>query len=178
MEPMDEESFSKNESLIRPPYLPQSECPELNEPVDAVYTWVNGSDPEFLRSLKETYLGLETHSLDTSPQRYQGLHHYLSFSFYNEILIHWKFEILDFNQLKYSLRSIEMFAPWIRKIFIVTNGQIPYWLKLENQRVDVIPHSEIFTRQSDLPTFSSRAIESHLHRIPGLRKSLNKILYS
>ena len=100
------------------------------------------------------------------------------FSFYNEILTHLKFGILDFNQLKYSLRSIEMFAPWIRKIFIVTNGQIPNWLNLENQRVDVIPHSEIFTRQSDLPTFSSRAIESHLHRIPGLRKSLNKVLYS
>ena len=68
-----------------------------------------------------------------------------------------------------------MFAPWIRKIFIVTNGQIPNWLKLENQRVEVISHSQIFTQQSDLPTFSSRAIESHLHRIPGLRKSLNKI---
>ena len=69
-----------------------------------------------------------------------------------------------------------MFAPWIRKIFIVTNGQIPNWLMLENQRVDVIPHSKIFTKQSDLPTFSSTAIESHLHQIPGLRKSLNKIL--
>lgn len=75
MEPINEEIFSKNESLIRPSYLPQSECPELNEPVDAVYTWVNGSDPEFLRSLEETDLGLETHSLDTSPQRYQGLLH-------------------------------------------------------------------------------------------------------
>ena len=78
--------------------------------------------------------------------------------------------ILDFNQLKYSLRSIEMFAPWIRKIFIVTSGQIPKWLKLENTRVAIVSHSEIFTNQSDLPTFSSRAIESHLHRISGLRK--------
>ena len=69
-----------------------------------------------------------------------------------------------------------MFAPWIRKIFIVTNGQIPNWLMLENQRADIIPHSEIFKNQSDLPTFSSRAIECHLHRIPGLRKSLRKYL--
>ena len=65
-----------------------------------------------------------------------------------------------------------MYAPWIRKIFIVTNGQIPEWINLANQRVSVIKHSEIFTEQSDLPTFSSRAIESHLHRIPGLRKNL------
>ena len=67
-----------------------------------------------------------------------------------------------------------MFAPWIRKIFIVTNGQIPNWLKLENQRVDVITHSEIFTDQSDLPTFSSTAIESNVHRIRGLRKKFEQ----
>ena len=72
-------------SLNRPLYLPQFECSELSEAVDAVYTWVNGSDPEFLRSLEETDLGLETHSLDTSPQRYEGLIYSLSFLFDNEI---------------------------------------------------------------------------------------------
>ena len=36
----------------------------------------------------------------------------------------------------YSLRSIEMYAPWIRKIFIVTNGQKPFWLNLDNERQD------------------------------------------
>ena len=69
-----------------------------------------------------------------------------------------------------------MFAPWIRKIFIVTNGQIPKWLKLENQTVQVIAHSEMFTEQSDLPTFSSVAIETHLHRIPGLRNVFDKLI--
>ena len=43
---------------------------------------MNGSDPVFLRSFEETDLGLETHPLDKSPQRYQGLLH--SFSFDNE----------------------------------------------------------------------------------------------
>ena len=62
-----------------------SECPEMSEPVDAVYTWVNGSDPEFLRSLKETDLGSVTHSLDTSPQRYKGLLYNFSFSFDHDI---------------------------------------------------------------------------------------------
>ena len=28
-------------------------CPEISEPVDIVYTWVNGSDPDFLRQLQE-----------------------------------------------------------------------------------------------------------------------------
>ena len=68
-----------------------------------------------------------------------------------------------------------MFAPWICKIFIVTNGQIPKWLKLENQRVTIIPHDQIFLQQSDLPTYSSRAIESNVHRIPGLRKVIAQI---
>jgi hypothetical protein len=33
----------------------------------------------------------------------------------------------DNQELKYSLRSIEKYAGWVRKIFIVTNGQLPNW---------------------------------------------------
>ncbi|XP_028409646.1 N-acetylglucosamine-1-phosphotransferase subunits alpha/beta-like [Dendronephthya gigantea] len=76
----------------------------------------------------------------------------------------------DNQELRYSLRSIEKFAPWVRQIFIVTNGQIPNWLNLDNPRIKIITHAEIFTNQSHLPTFSSPAIESHLHKIPGLSK--------
>lgn len=76
----------------------------------------------------------------------------------------------DNQELRYSLRSVEKYAPWVRMIFIVTNGQIPSWLNLDNPRVKVITHSEIFTNNSHLPTFSSPAIESHLHKIPGLSK--------
>ena len=36
----------------------------------------------------------------------------------------------DNNELRYSLRSLAKFAPWIRHVYIVTNGQIPYWLDL------------------------------------------------
>lgn len=76
----------------------------------------------------------------------------------------------DNQELRYSLRSVEKHAPWVRKIFIVTNGQIPFWLNLENPRIKIVTHSEIFTNKSHLPTFSSPAIESHLHKIPGLSK--------
>ncbi|XP_066447509.1 N-acetylglucosamine-1-phosphotransferase subunits alpha/beta [Eleutherodactylus coqui] len=74
----------------------------------------------------------------------------------------------DNEELRYSLRSIEKHAPWVRHVFIVTNGQIPSWLNLDNPRVTVISHQEIFLNTSHLPTFSSPAIESHIHRIPGL----------
>jgi hypothetical protein len=74
----------------------------------------------------------------------------------------------DNSELQYSLRSVARFAPWIRHIYIVTNGQIPTWLNLDHPRLSVIAHADIFPNKSHLPTFSSPAIEAHLHRIPGL----------
>ena len=74
----------------------------------------------------------------------------------------------DNEELKYSLRSVEKHAPWVRNIFIVTNGQIPSWLNLDNPRLKLVTHEELFLNKSHLPTFSSPAIEAHLHRIPGL----------
>jgi len=72
--------------------------------------------------------------------------------------------------LLYSLRSIERYAPWVRRIYLVTNGQIPRWLNLDHPRLKVITHDMIFVNKSHLPTFSSPAIEAHLHRIPGISK--------
>ncbi|XP_051911382.1 N-acetylglucosamine-1-phosphotransferase subunits alpha/beta isoform X2 [Hippocampus zosterae] len=74
----------------------------------------------------------------------------------------------DNEELRYSLRSVEKHAPWVRHVFVVTNGQIPSWLNLDNPRVSVVAHQELFLNHSHLPTFSSPAIESHIHRIPGL----------
>ncbi|KAM3858748.1 N-acetylglucosamine-1-phosphotransferase subunits alpha/beta [Diretmus argenteus] len=74
----------------------------------------------------------------------------------------------DNEELRYSLRSVERHAPWVRHIFIVTNGQIPSWLNLDNSRVTVVTHQDIFQNHSHLPSFSSPAIETHIHRIPGL----------
>ena len=86
---------------------------------------------------------------------------------------------LDNNELIYSLRSLEKNAPWIRNIYLVTNGQIPYWLNLNNSRIQVVTHvgfslhtqfdqEDIYLNKSHLPVFSSPSIECHLHRIPGL----------
>ena len=95
------------------------------------------------------------------------------------------------GQLKYSIRSLELYAPWVRNIYIVTNGQVrfsniafnnsgefwrsitefqvPDWLNLENPRIRVVSHNEIFNDLSDLPTFNSNAIEMHLHHIKNIR---------
>ena len=80
----------------------------------------------------------------------------------------------DNEELRYSLRSVWQFAPWIRNIYIVTNGQVPSWLNLDSDKIWVVTHEEIFQNVSHLPTFASPSIEANIHRIPGLS---NRFLY-
>lgn len=117
-------------------------------PIDVVYTWVNGSDPVFLESLQKRVPIVD---LSAAASRFS-----------------------DKDELRYSLRSLEMYAPWVRHVYIVTNGQIPSWLDMDNPRMTLVSHEDIFLNKSDLPTFSSPAIESHIHRIPGIS---DKFLY-
>ena len=74
----------------------------------------------------------------------------------------------DNEELKFSLRSVEKHAKWVRKIFIVTNGQVPNWLNTSHPKIRLVSHDQIFTDKGDLPNFSSVSIECHLHRIEGL----------
>jgi len=122
------------------------DCPEISEPIDIVYTWVNGSDPGFQKQLQKFKAKEEKQKVKELDSR----------------------RFHDMDQLKYSLRSVELYIPWARHVYIVTNGQVPSWLNTTNDRISVVQHSEIFTNQSHLPTFSSPAIEINIHHIPGL----------
>lgn len=70
------------------------------------------------------------------------------------------------DELKYSLRSVEQYMPWVRKIFIFSNCAKPRWLG-ETDNVVWVDHSEVIP-EKHLPTFNSHAIESYLHKIPDL----------
>mmetsp|Transcript_29765 Transcript_29765/g.41873 ORF Transcript_29765/g.41873 Transcript_29765/m.41873 type:complete len:1134 (-) Transcript_29765:66-3467(-) len=136
--------------------------------IDLVYTWVNGSDPRHIATLRETkrILKGEIFRLCNStekPEEHNCTRDEETAS---------RFE--DNEELRYSLRSVEQFAPWVRHIYLVTNGQVPYWLNLTHPKLSVVTHDQIFVNKSHLPTFSSPAIETHLHRIPGLA---DKFLY-
>ena len=72
------------------------------------------------------------------------------------------------DELRYSLRSLHTYAPWVRNVFLVTDDQMPSWLDTEHPDIKVVSHREIFADSSLLPTFNSHAIESQLHRIEGL----------
>ena len=76
----------------------------------------------------------------------------------------------DTGELRYSLRSLEKYAPWVRHVYLVTDDQIPYWLNMDSDRLTVVSHREIFGRRfrQYLPVFSSPAIETMLHKIRGL----------
>ena len=87
------------------------------------------------------------------------------FSFYHVIFFSVIIYYLDFDQLLYSLRSIEKYASWVRHVYIVTNGQIPNWLNLDSAYVTIIPHDQIYQNKSHLPTFSSPSIEEWFPKI-------------
>lgn len=114
-------------------------------PVDIVYTWVDGSDPA-LAAKRAVYAppGEERDSLSRGDCLFR-----------------------DNEELRYSLRSLNRYAPWARRVFIVTDGQRPRWLKADHPGVRLVDHREIIPAEY-LPTFSSRVIEAFLHRIPGL----------
>lgn len=111
--------------------------------IDLVYLWVNGNDPEWIAK-RNACIGKTTEKQENCEARYA-----------------------DSGELKYSLRSVEKYAPWIRKIFIVTDNQVPEWLDTSNPRVQIVDHTEIMPAEC-LPCFNSVVIEHHLHNIPGL----------
>lgn len=132
-------------------------------PIDVVYTWVNGTDPRWKRE-KEFWHKHWIASLTGQPLPVWG----------QDADIKGKDDsnsdnrFRDNEELRYSLRSLEKYAPWVRHIYIVTDGQIPSWLNIESPRLSIIKHSDIFANASHLPVFSSPAIEWNLDNIPGL----------
>ena len=71
------------------------------------------------------------------------------------------------DELKYSLRSVEKFAPCINHIYIITDQQIPSWLNTKHPKISIVDHKDILPKQA-LPIFNSQAIESCIHKIPNL----------
>ena len=115
------------------------------EPIDVVFTWVNKNDRAW-RSARKKYLKTTQGVLKEVKKDSEGC---------------------NYDDLKYSLRSIYTFAPFIRHIFIVTSSHKPKWLA-NHPMVTVVSHKSIFPDKKDLPTFNSIAVESNLHRIPNL----------
>lgn len=75
----------------------------------------------------------------------------------------------DYEMLRYSLRSLETNAPWVRNVHLFTcRPQVPGWLRRDHPRLRIVHHDEVVTEPGVLPMFNSNVIESYLHRLPGL----------
>lgn len=121
---------------------------DVNVPIDVVYTWVDGSDPEWRAAKREALLA---RGHDPGPA---------------DAVDDARFR--SYDELRYSLRSLELYAPWVRRVFLVTAGQRPAWLDVDHPRLRLVDHREIFSDPDVLPVFNSHAIESQLHHVPGL----------
>ena len=118
-------------------------------PIDLVFTWVNSDDPEWKELYNQHTPNVERDG--TSLSRFHSR-----------------------DELKYALRSWDTYAPFINHIHIVSNCKPPVWLDTDHERISWIPHEDILPA-SALPTFSSHAIETSLHKIPGIS---NLFIYS
>ena len=112
--------------------------------IDLVYLWVDGNDPLW-QAKRNAFIGNVGENTD----------------------VNCKGRYANNDELKYSLRSAEKYAPWIRKIFIVTDNQTPDWLDTTNPKVKIIDHREIMPEIS-LPCFNASIIEYFLYKIPNL----------
>ena len=123
-------------------------------PIDAVIAWVDGTDPAHLAK-RARYLPFETtrSTAGTDPTRFD-----------------------QSGEIYICIASILANMPYVRTIWIVTDGQTPAFLPdfvaegiCAPDRVRLVDHADLFSdRPEVLPTFNSLTIETLLWRIPGL----------
>ncbi len=109
--------------------------------IDFVILWVDGSDPAWLREFAAARHLTEE---DARAIRYR-----------------------DTGTLRYWFRSVERFAPWVRRIHFVTWGHLPAWLDTSNPKLNIVRHED-FIPAEYRPTFNSNTIELNINRIEGL----------
>ena len=114
---------------------------KVDFPIDFIISWVDQDDPVW----KAKYNRYSPDSRDEhSDVRYR-----------------------DYGTLLYVFRSIEKYAPWVRKVFFVTDHQVPEWLNIANEKVVLVDHTDYIDSQF-LPTFNSNVIELNYYKIPDL----------
>jgi glycosyltransferase involved in cell wall biosynthesis len=148
--PLDFRTTVVEVDQVNVPTLPLMARPTVYDrvfPVDVVFTWVDGTDPAWIARREQRLAALRQEPGDitaTGAARYRSR-----------------------DELRFSLRSVHLFAPWVRHIFLVTDRQVPPWLDTKHPLISVVDHRDILDAAS-LPTFNSHAIETGLHRIEGL----------
>ena len=115
------------------------------EKIDAVITWVDGSEPNYKIKLEENLK--------------------------NKKIINRQYT--QANEIDFCVASIIKFAPFVRKIFIVTDKQKPKFSGIRHmvslEKIEIIDHEEIFRDNLDcMPSFNIRSIDALLFKIKDL----------
>ena len=115
------------------------------EKIDAVITWVDGSEPNYKLKLEENLKN-------------------------KKIIIS---QYTQANEIDFCVASIIKFAPFVRKIFIVTDKQKPKFSGIRHmvslEKIEIIDHEEIFRDNLDcMPSFNIRSIDALLYKIKDL----------
>ena len=123
-------------------------------PVDAVITWVDGNDKQ--HKAKRLKYGCD--------------------AIFNADDVGGNTRFASVGEIFYCIASIYRFAPWINKIYVVTDEQDPQvgeFLKKyfpgRDIPIEIVDHKVIFKGYEQyLPTFNSISIETMTWRIPGI----------
>ncbi|MDR3241437.1 MAG: capsule biosynthesis protein CapK [Lactobacillaceae bacterium] len=110
--------------------------------IDFVVTYIDGTDQEWL-ARRNAALGVSNEA-GNGEDRYR-----------------------QWDNFKYWFRGVENFAPWVNKIYLVSDTKVPEWLNLDNDKL-VVLRQEDFMPVELTPTFNSISIEFFFDRIPGL----------
>lgn len=116
----------------------------MTEKIDFVILWVDGNDKDWKRQ-RSLFLPEEADN-GWGENRFR-----------------------DWGLMRYWFRGVERFAPWVNRIFFVTNGQIPRWLNSSHPKLRLIKHEDYIPKKY-LPTFNSNVIELWLHNIQELEE--------
>lgn len=129
-----------------------------NEPIDVVMTWVDGNDPAHREKMRP-YL------TEKAASR-------------NDIAGETRFA--SHKEIFFCVASVLRFAPFVRKIFIVTNEQDPELDDFVKKNfpdnkipIEIVNQNILFEGgyEECLPVFNSLSVETVLYRIPGLSEN-------
>lgn len=115
--------------------------PNQNTKIDFVIFWVNGADPTWLAKMQK-YNKTPSHTTETERFR-------------------------DWEVLRYWFRSVEKFAPWVNRIYFVSDRQVPAWLNTNHKKLVLVSHED-FVPKDNLPTFNSNTLELSVCNIKSL----------
>ena len=115
----------------------------LDNKIDFVITWGSNDDPEW-RKLFEYYSAKAGRTVDSSVYRYRS-----------------------WDMLHFLFRGIDKFAPWVHKVYFITNANPPKWMNTKHPKLVVLNDKDVVPSQY-MPTFSCFPIEFNFHRIEGL----------